>query len=50
MKTSLKFEQNMVNRSPVVKNSIEENLGRDLKDKKGEMRIKRSPKQQLGRR
>jgi hypothetical protein len=48
-KTSLKFEQKMVLRSPVWKNSIEETLGRDLEDKDGEMSSKRIPKQQVVR-
>lgn len=46
---TLNFEQKMVNRSPVWKNSIEENLGRDLEDDKGIMRIQRIPKQQVDR-
>lgn len=49
MKTNLNFEQKMVNRSPVWKNSIEKNLDRDLEDNKGKMRIKRITKQQVDR-
>lgn len=45
----MKFEQKMVLRSPVWKNSIEETLGRDLEDKDGEMSSKRIPKQQVVR-
>lgn len=40
---TLNFKQKVVNRNPVWKNSIEENLGRDLEDDKGKGGLKEFP-------